>query len=326
MNRRSITLGVATLALLFGVLWFQIRGQPQASPTNQIQTGSYSWQGDTYAPLPADRKPGYDPSLPQWTEWKRRRKADPQFEWKMPINFYGRVLDQNGQPVKGAKVRFQWTDTSAAGTTERFTETDALGTFSLQNARGKRLGVFVSKDGYHAVAHGRGSFEYAAFFEPIYIEPDTNNPVIFHLLEKRTAEQLVRTEQEVKLPAIGSVAKVKLDASTTVEIKLLANAIDPDQPWSIQITSTSGGLRATTDEFPVEAPTGGYQHSTTLDRKSPKPPNWSGLHEGGILYVKAANGYGRLELRMIAGKDWARVTTFLNPSGSRNLESHSASP
>ena len=39
------------------------------------------------------------------------------------------------------------TDISAAGTTEKFTQTDAQGMFSLIDEKGKNLGVHVSKDG-----------------------------------------------------------------------------------------------------------------------------------------------------------------------------------
>jgi len=347
-NRRIIFLAVFAGALFLAVLWWwnsptpfkpsapktiagnsspiQTNSQSLASTTNQNTSGSYSWQGDTYAPLPADRKPGYDPSLPQWAEWRRRRKADSNFEWKMPINFWGKVVDQNDQPVRGAKIRFQWTDLSPSGTTEKFTESDGQGLFSLINEKGKNMGVYLSKSKYHVVDKGRASFEYAAFFEPHYHEPDSKKPVIFRLVKKQANEPLVRTEQEVKLPQIGSVATVELDASTTIEIKLLANEINPDQPWSVQLTTSGGGLQATMDEFPVEAPAGGYQSSTIVDRKSPRQPNWSGLHQGGMFYVKTASGYGRLELRMITGKDWARVTTYVNPSGSRNLESDLTSP
>ena len=121
------------------------------------------------------------------------QKRDPKFEWKMPLSFYGKVLDQADQPVQGAKVRFQWTDMSTTGTTERFSETDAKGTFSLTGERGKNLDVKVSKQGYHAVGDGRANFEYAAFFEPNYIEPDPNNPVIFRLIKKQEPQRLVST-------------------------------------------------------------------------------------------------------------------------------------
>ena len=346
-NRRIIFLAVFAGALFLAVLWWwnsptpfkpsapktiagnsspiQTNSQSLASTTNQNTSGSYSWQGDTYAPLPADRKPGYDPSLPQWAEWRRRRKADSNFEWKMPINFWGKVVGQNDQPVPDVKVRFGWNGMN--GSNERFGSTDSQGLFSITGVQGKLLSVKVQKEGYYTSGSpaGRG-FEYAAFFQPHYHEPDSKKPVIFRLVKKQANEPLVRTEQEVKLPQIGSVATVELDASTTIEIKLLANEINPDQPWSVQLTTSGGGLQATMDEFPVEAPAGGYQSSTIVDRKSPRQPNWSGLHQGGMFYVKTASGYGRLELRMITGKDWARVTTYVNPSGSRNLESDLTSP
>jgi len=239
----------------------------------------------------------------------------------MPINFYGRVIDQNGQPVQGAKVRLQWTDMSAAGTTEKFTETDVQGMFSLSNEKGKRLSVFVAKDGYRAVKRGRASFEYAAFFEPNYIEPDPNNPVIFQLIKRQEAQPLIKTEQEIRLPQAGSATTVRLDNTTSLDVSLLANQIKPDQPWSIRVAVTGGGLQTAADEFPMEAPTDGYQSSVAIDRKSPKPSGWSGLYQGGVLYVKTAQGYGRVEIRMLAGDNKARVTTYLNPSGSRNLES-----
>ena len=34
-----------------------------------------------------------------------KRRIDPEYEWKMPINFYGRVVDENEQPVPSAISR-----------------------------------------------------------------------------------------------------------------------------------------------------------------------------------------------------------------------------
>ena len=42
-----------------------------------------------------------------WEWWKQMKKRDPKFEWKMPVNFYGKVVDQASQPVERANVRFQ---------------------------------------------------------------------------------------------------------------------------------------------------------------------------------------------------------------------------
>ena len=249
------------------------------------------------------------------------KERDPKFEWKMPVNFYGKVVDQASQPVERAKVRFQWTDMSAAGTTEKFTETDAQGMFSLIDEKGKNLGVHVSKDGYHAAGGGRGNFEYAAFFEPNYIEPVPTNPVTFRLIKKQEAQPLIKSAQEIRLSQIGSPITVRINQTFSLNVTLLANQAKPDQPWSIRVVvNGGGGLQTASEEFPVEAPADGYQESVALDRKSPKPSGWSGLYQGGVLYVKTGHVYGRVEIRMVAGDSKARMTTHFNPFGSRNLE------
>jgi hypothetical protein len=245
-------------------------------------------------------------------------KLDPKFEWKMPIRFYGKVIDQDGEPVRGARIRYGWN--SVNGSNESFGESDAQGMFSIEGIKGKLLSVRIQKDGYHARKDGFRAFEYAAFFEPYYHEPEPNEPVIFELLKKQKAPPLVRTEQEIRLPQGGSAVAVRLDDTTSIEVRLLANATKPDQPWSMRIAASGGALQTAADEFPVEAPTDGYQSSVIIDRKSPKPSGWSGLYQGGVLYLKTAKGYGWVEIKMLAGDDKARVTTYFNPSGSQNLE------
>jgi hypothetical protein len=244
-------------------------------------------------------------------------KLDPRFEWKMPIRFYGKVIDHNGQPVPEARIRYGWNGID--GSNERFGQTDAQGMFSIEDIKGKLLSVRVQKEGYHAHNNGFRVFEYAAFFEPHYHEPDPSSPVVFELLEKAEPAQLVRTEEEIRI-AKGSTVMVRLDDKTSIELKLLANETQPDQPWSMRVAATNGELQTAAVEFPVEAPHDGYETSVLLDRTTPKPAGWSELYQGGVVYVKTGQGYGRVEIRMLAGDDEARVTTYLNPSGSRNLE------
>src|SRR5689334_11905682 len=38
--------------------------------------------------------------------WWQRRERDKQADWKVPIRFYGRVVDQDMHPVSGANVLF----------------------------------------------------------------------------------------------------------------------------------------------------------------------------------------------------------------------------
>ena len=54
-------------------------------------------------------------SDPRWKEHERKLLIDDVYQWKMPVNFYGRVVDQMMLPVGGAKIRFEWSDLSENG-------------------------------------------------------------------------------------------------------------------------------------------------------------------------------------------------------------------
>ena len=56
---------------------------------------------------------------------------------------------------------------------------DEGGNFSLTGARGKNLGVYVTKHGYYAPENIKASgFEFADPAEPNFYEPDPDNPVL----------------------------------------------------------------------------------------------------------------------------------------------------
>jgi hypothetical protein len=143
--------------------------------------------------LPAKQLPGGppEPSDPRWKAREIQRKIDPNSEWRMPISFYGRVVDENDRPIPTVKVEFSWTDLSSAGNSTSATLSDSAGTFSLEGQAGRVLQVDVSKDGYYKPRNERlKSFDYAGFWESTYHEPDPARPVIFHLRSKGKSEAL----------------------------------------------------------------------------------------------------------------------------------------
>jgi hypothetical protein len=192
MKRRLAILASVVLVSLVAILWWLTRPIP-ALPSAPSTTAASSNRAtiktapSTPASLPltyevpgAGKYQGLSDS--RWKWWNEIQRRDPAFEWKMPINFYGKVVDGNSQPVADADVRYGWNDTT--GSHERLDKSDAGGLFSLTGISGKIVSVSVSKKGYHAGNAARGSFEYAAFFEWNYHEPDANNPVIFRLVKK----------------------------------------------------------------------------------------------------------------------------------------------
>ncbi len=244
-------------------------------------------------------------------------RIDRKLEWKMPINFWGLVLDERNQPIAGAGIHFIWNDTSKDGTSEVDAQSDDGGLFSLVNRRGKMLSVSVGKDGYYGTLSARQHFEYAQ--PEIRFNPDPNNPVIFHLRKKSEGAVLLSKNTELTV-GLGRVASLSLDEQTVLKIELLTNAPMSAKQWAAHISIVNGGIQPALEEFPFEAPLDGYETDLELNLDSPKPPAWMSLYQGGQFYVKTAAGYGRLELKTISGKTFMEVSALLNPTGSRNLE------
>jgi hypothetical protein len=69
-------------------------------------------------------------------------------EWKVPINFYGKVVDEEGVPVSDAKILFGWNN--LYGSPEKSVKSAYDGSFSLEREEGKVLEVKVTKEGYYS--------------------------------------------------------------------------------------------------------------------------------------------------------------------------------
>jgi hypothetical protein len=134
-------------------------------------------------------------------------------EWRTPIEFYGKVVDESENPVEGAKIAFGWTDLSVEGYSKAETVSDAAGLFNLRGKSGKHLSVEVSKDGYYISRRNTGSFYYAG--QDINFTPDAASPVVFRLKKKGAAEELIATS----FPGFAKIAKLPRDG-TPFEIDL----------------------------------------------------------------------------------------------------------
>jgi hypothetical protein len=273
---------------------------------------------------------------PRWVWWNEQNARDPAFEWKMPIAFYGKVVDQDNNPVEGVKIVFQWTDISASGTSERTVYSNDEGSFELTGVQGKRLGLTqIYKDGYHLVTTDmRHSFEYAAFFEENYHQPDAKRPVLFRLRKKGNIDQEltarralmgIKTTGEphyIDLQTTRKTAAGKGDIA--ISIRRTAPADVKQYDWSASIEGVNGAaLLESTDEFMFEAPEAGYKPSYSY-KFAESDPAWKNQMSR-KYFVQARDGklYGRLEISFIPkyrDTGAADIKFFVNPTGSRNLE------
>jgi len=102
-----------------------------------------------------------------------------------PIYFYGKVVDESNQPVRGCKASVEWSCVLLPGNSHAEVTTDSAGLFSLTNAMGTHLSVSVDNSNYYASVRNRGnnSFEYVSSFREPF-KPDQKNPVIYYLHKK----------------------------------------------------------------------------------------------------------------------------------------------
>jgi len=153
-----------------------------------------------------------------------------------PINFYGKVVDENGLPVIGVVVHFEWDGISTNISATDWNETppinksavvtsDAEGLFSLTNKSGTQLNVSVGKAGYYSSRRNRGAdyFKYSQWNWNTYyglndcFKPDSLHPIIYYLRKMGVGANSLVTSQygirdyfDVIVPRDGTPVVVNL--------------------------------------------------------------------------------------------------------------------
>jgi hypothetical protein len=261
-------------------------------------------------------------------EWQTKHDVEEaNNEWRAPINFYGKVVDENDNLVQGVDIDFSWNNLS--GSPSRKTNSDAHGLFSLEGEQGKFLSVRVNKDGYYAYKPFGEGFFYAG--ENQNFIPDPNSPVVFHVRKKGEAEPLVRFRKTFHVPKDGTPVVIDL-ATGTQEVKQTSLKVEcwtndegkrsgEKYDWKCRISVPGGGLQFYNEEFPFLAPDMGYIPTDEIDMTVKPNLSWGAEVERHYFIHTADGKFGRLIFRMIAGGDhFCLIESYWNPSGSRNLE------
>lgn len=345
MNKKVFIAALLVLFLAAILIWMrsvQSSDRKSSAETNTTTTAKPRMedlkQSNTVARTAPDEYPQL--SLKQQTAQKavllyvERIRTDSKADWKIPIRFYGQVLDQYEKPVAEASVQFEWTDLSADGSSEKTTITDAQGRFSLTGVKGKTLGIRISKDGYYNASHkeNQTSFEYANPAEKWFYEPDETRPVVFHLRKKGEAEPLLKRSVEFRLPGDGTGQALdllagKVTAAGPLQIKTWKPPYSPEPrpapyDWRITVEIPDGGFVENQDIYPFTAPDSGYVASIDLHMSLELGQQWRSYIDKTFYFCYGQpRRYGRMQLRTDGDRQIVFVDYFLNPTpGSRNLE------
>jgi hypothetical protein len=254
-----------------------------------------------------------------------------------PLDFYGKVIDQDSNPIPNVKVSARVRHWNARFPTEpgpaaRFIAieklTDSVGSFRINSETGDGFGIVIDpQNGYelepmqHSFGSIGGSFE---------------NPVIFKMWSTNIHEQLITGSKSFHIEPDGRAYFINLTDDTISEsgegdLKVwiqYTNQVVRGQlyDWSCGIEVINGGLLEDSSPAPYVAPKEGYVPKFMLEQQI------KGGQSGSIgdkqFYILFKNGkeYGQMKIDLIAPYNPSmgipgliRLSYAINPSGSRIL-------
>lgn len=245
---------------------------------------------------------------------------------KVLLDTYGKVVDQDGQPVVDAKVQAN-VETSFSDSTDYHTKTDAQGLFHFLGLHGQGLGIELQKDGYYF------NYMLPSAQRPGNYLPDPSNPMVLTMWKLHGAEPIKHAQLHAYIPCDGTVTRFDLltgkkNSGGDLSVSLARNPLNIERQkpfaWTLTLQITNGGFQNITNIYPYEAPSNGYQSSMIFHYESGSS-NWTSQIQP-QLYFKGNNGqiYGRMTLKVMT--DFQPPPTlfdadiYANPAGSRNLE------
>lgn len=247
-----------------------------------------------------------------------------------PINFYGRVVDQNGQPIGDVQVEMGvmlYGGFTQSKSQTYNTVTDSQGGFSFIGLHGVDFGFNFKKEGYFY------DLKLSSKRPENYYSTNTNHPLVFPLWKLQGAELMIRQSLVLNLPCDGTKTVIDLisgkvnSPESSLIVKLERNPVQiiRGKPfeWTFTMTVPGGGLIEMDDPYPYEAPESGY-HETVVIATGANPQHYIDAAKKSYYYKSAEGKYGRLTIDLQADfqppPTFLGISIYLNPSGSRNLE------
>jgi hypothetical protein len=256
------------------------------------------------------------------------------------IEFYGKVIDQYGNPLPEVKVTASviYNSGEKSGVQEARTTTDAEGMFSFTGMKGRTFDYHLEKAGYQTMPE-RDAFDYTQLVpEEKRHHPDPRNPVVLKMWKLQGTELLVHFERKYfPLPADGTPVHIDLSTGKQVttggDLVLTLNHVvlprgalpEPQFDWRARAEITGGGLVESKQRLMYLAPDTGYASTLAIDMPATKP-DWANSINRSYYVRTSGNVFGRVEVYLNANQrgydpSYVMLQWWLNPkAGSRNLE------
>jgi hypothetical protein len=245
-------------------------------------------------------------------------------------DFYGKAIDQNGEPIVNAIVNGNLilNDGTYGGFNEEkySTVTDGSGLFEFTGLHGTKLNVLIAKDGYKMGDRGEG------YKGPVGGKSSPANRAILTMWKIRGTDPLVKSTINATLFPDGNA--VTLDMTTGKQTSagdlrvtfsrfptVIARGLVHPYDWQFKIEMLNGGLLQENDSYPYSAPDMGYQPSFEINVSSNNVP-WKNQFEQDFYIRNSQGHYGLMKVLVYSASTppEAQISFTINPSGSQSLE------
>ncbi len=255
------------------------------------------------------------------------------------ILFYGKVVDQHGAPVRGARVTFvAQGETFASGSGTQYTKTDDNGIFIAKDIHGAAFVVEkFEKEGYQSPPRERFLNNYGHARKGQYWVDYSaeNNPFVFKAwkvgdkgypnVADANGGYGFRPNTVYSLDFTADhKARVKKKGKLGLDLQVLFEK-DSAENWTLSLKVPDGGLVEADGLYMNIAPESGYQQELQFSgTQQDYEKNRNSIQQMRSYYIHSRGKYGRLEMEIRPYSkpkgSGIRIKHVLNLDGGRNLE------
>jgi hypothetical protein len=319
---------VAVVAVVAAVFWIDRRGKV-AAPIRHMTNITTSPSPPKSQSIPAI-SPLAPASISTPSSEEERQREINRLE-AIPITFFGKVIDQHELPVAGAQVFYTVHRLSFAGNSPvEGPVTDNDGQFEVRT-QGPSITVSVSHPQFYKGADAERQIDYSreTNASPYSPKPTRENPTLFRLVKKGATETIIHVPSgEIRLPLDGRSVEINLGewfSTVTVRLSSFGATLQPNEfrhfDWNCVLgVPNGGGLIERLNALEFLAPESGYLPEIEIQMVSDHNVRWSS-RVNKDYFVRFGNGrYARFQITVSGETGFCRYESYLNPSGSRNLE------
>jgi len=272
--------------------------------------------------------------------------------FQTPIELYGKIVNQHGNPVAGATVKLSPVDRPFAdqSNSKMTLVSDADGKFSVKGKQGFAMGVSASKDGYMELppldgpsssamvsygGEGKTGKRYSNPATPLVLTLHEIGPVdpIFYVKDKGWKLLMDGTVRAIALDSEKGHGDHKIKfrfKSDWSKLPKNNEMYGKRYDWSLEARIPGGGFLESDSDYKFEAPEKGYQETIKIEYSATMPQEKWEYYVHCRYFVKFSDGsYGRIRFSIDGSSDSTPLdmTSWLNlKPGSRNLSSNDWDP